>query len=100
VPLVGTAPLQAPAALHEVASVEVQVRVAELPASRVVEDAFNDTVGTRTVLGPPPPHADARSTDPAINRREIKRTDIPILFLHQMIWMPQKHPRELCLGHY
>jgi hypothetical protein len=76
--LAGKLPLHAPKALHAVALAEVQVRVAELPASTVVEDAFNDTVGARTMFGPAPPHADASRTDPAINSREIKRTDTPI----------------------
>lgn len=81
VPLVATIPLHAPLALHDVALVEVQVRVTELPASMVVADAFSDTVGARTVLAPPPPHADASRAKPAINKQEIERTDIPSCFL-------------------
>jgi predicted alternative tryptophan synthase beta-subunit len=77
VPLAGRVPLHAPAALQAVALVEVQLKVAELPASMVVADAFNDTAGTGTVPGPDPAHAVASKTDPAINNREIERTDIP-----------------------
>jgi hypothetical protein len=83
VPLVGMAPPQAPAALHEVALVELQVKVAEPPASKVVDDAFKETVGAGTVRGPPP-HADASRTDPAISR-EVKRTDIPGLCCRSII---------------
>jgi hypothetical protein len=81
VPLVDTVPLQAPAASHEVELVEVQLSVAESPAFRVVDDAFNETVGAGTVRGPPPPHADASRANPAINSHEIERTDIPSKFL-------------------
>jgi hypothetical protein len=77
VPLVGTLPLHEPVALHDVALVEVQVRVAELPAFTVIGDASNDTTGARTGLEPPPPHAAVTRADPAINSQEIERTDIP-----------------------
>jgi hypothetical protein len=77
VPLVATGPLHEPVALHDVALVEVQVRVAELPATRVVGEAFNDTTGARIGLEPPPPHAEVSRADPAINSQEIERTDIP-----------------------
>jgi hypothetical protein len=77
VPLVATVPLHEPAALHEVALVEVQVSVAELPATRVVGDALSETTGARIGLEPPPPHAAVSRADPAINSQEIERTDIP-----------------------
>jgi hypothetical protein len=77
VPLVGIAPFQAPAALHEVALVEVQVSVTDPPAFTLIEDALSDTVGALTVAAPPPPHAAASITEPAINSRDIKRTYIP-----------------------
>jgi hypothetical protein len=77
VPLLARAPLQAPAALHEVELVELQVSIAESPALMVVDDAFSDTVGAGTVREPPPPHADASRADPPINSHEVERTDIP-----------------------
>jgi hypothetical protein len=77
VPLVASVPLHAPVALHDVALLDAQVRVTELPAFIVVDDAFKDAVGAGTTRESPPPHADATRADPAINSQEIERTDIP-----------------------
>jgi hypothetical protein len=81
VPLIATIPLHAPAALHDVALAEVQVRVVELPASMVVDDAFKVAVGKGTALDPPPPHADASREDPVIKNQKIERTESPCRLL-------------------
>jgi hypothetical protein len=49
VPLVATAPLQAPEAVHAVASVELQVKVELAPLATVVGAAVNVTVGAGPV---------------------------------------------------
>ena len=77
VPLVGREPLHDPAALHEVALVEVHVKVAEPPAFTVVGDADKDMTGTETAPEPPPPQADTSRSDPAINSQALERKDIP-----------------------
>jgi hypothetical protein len=77
VPLVAWVPLHPPVALHDVALVEAQVRVAELPSLIVVDEAFKDTVGDGTTRASPPPHADASRADPQIHSQEVQRTEIP-----------------------
>jgi hypothetical protein len=77
VPLVGSVPFHAPLALHDVALLEVQVRVAELPAAIVGDDAFRDTIGAGTTRASPPPHAEASRANPAMGTQEIKRTYTP-----------------------
>lgn len=49
VPLVATAPLQPPEAVHAVASVDLQVKVALAPLLTVVGSADSDTVGAGSV---------------------------------------------------
>ncbi len=57
-PFAAWAPLQPPAAVHEVASLEPQVNVEALPLAIETGMAARDAVGTRVVVDePPPPHA-------------------------------------------
>ena len=87
-PLVASVPLHAPLALHDVALREVQVRVAELPAFIVVDDASKDTLGAGSTRESPPPHAEATRAHPAIKSHEMERTDIPGKVFVIMIWHP------------
>jgi hypothetical protein len=48
-------PLQFPEALHDVASVELQVRTVEAPLPTAVCDALSDTVGRGRLAGGPAP---------------------------------------------
>jgi hypothetical protein len=72
-PLVDSAPLQAPEATHDVAFVELQLMVDALPEVTLVGDALNDTVGAGVGLEPPPPQAvsakDAPMVRPAVTNR-------------------------------
>jgi hypothetical protein len=73
-PLAASVPLQAPAALHEAALVEVHVSVADSPASIVVSDAVSETVGTGVAVIAPPPQADSSITGPMIRKKLKERT--------------------------
>jgi len=89
-PLPARAPLQAPEAVHAVASVELQVKVAELPLPMVVGFAVNVAVGKAggaVVAGEwavPPPQATNSSIAPAVPRAEAKtnnRMTSPVFFI-------------------
>lgn len=67
-PLAASVPLQAPAAVQEAASVEIQVRVVDWPASIVVSDAVSETVGTGVRVVAPPPQADSSIIGPIIRK--------------------------------
>jgi hypothetical protein len=97
VPLVASVPLHAPAALHDIALLEAQVRVAALPAFIVVGDAVKDTVGAGTTRESPPPQAEANRADPAINSQERERTDIPGKVFVIMSRQADACLRALCL---
>jgi hypothetical protein len=78
-PLAGSDPLQAPAALHEAAFVEVHASVADWPASIVVSDAVSETVGTGVGMFVTPPQAVRSIAGPRIRREYNKRTASPRL---------------------
>ena len=67
-PLTASVPLQAPAAVQEVALVEVQVSIVDWPASMVVSDAVSETVGTGVGATAPPPQADSSISGPMIRK--------------------------------
>jgi len=67
-PVAASVPLQAPEAVQEAALVEVQVSVADWPASTVVSVAVSETVGAGVGATPPPPQADSSITDPMIKK--------------------------------
>ena len=65
VPLVPTAPVQPPEALHEVAFEDIQVKVVEPPLVKLVDAALIETVGASTTPAPPPPPPQAASRQAA-----------------------------------
>jgi hypothetical protein len=66
-PLVATVPLQPPEAAHDVALVELQLRVELPPALMLAGEALRDTVGVGVALEPPPPQP-ASATDTPITK--------------------------------
>jgi hypothetical protein len=58
-PLTASGPFQSPEALQDEALPEVQLSVADAPASIVVGDAVSETVGIGEGAPAPPPHADS-----------------------------------------
>lgn len=80
-PLVGSMPLQAPAALHEVALVDVHVSVADWPASIVVGEVMSETVGAGVGEGALPPQADSNVIGTMIRRQYKERTSSQVYFL-------------------
>lgn len=73
-PLAASVALQAPAAVQEAASVEVQVSVVNWPASIVVGDAVSETVGIGVGVIAPPPQADSSIIGPMIRKKYKERT--------------------------
>jgi hypothetical protein len=69
-PLVATAPLQPPDAVHDVASVELQVSVEAPPLLTEVCAALRDAVGCVNGVTPTPPHA-ANSRDTPKGKKRI-----------------------------
>ena len=69
-PLVASAPLQPPDAVHDVASVELQVSVEVPPLATVVGAALRDAVGCVIGVTPTPPHA-ANSRDAPAGQKRI-----------------------------
>jgi hypothetical protein len=67
-PLTASEPLQSPDAVQVEALLEVQLNVADAPASIVVGDAVSETVGTGDGAPAPPPHA-ANIIGPTIRRQ-------------------------------
>jgi hypothetical protein len=80
-PLVATVPLQPPEAAHDVALVELQLRVELPPALMLAGEALRDTVGVGVALEPPPPQpasaTDTPITKPAATLRP-KRCERPV----------------------
>ena len=76
-PLVATVPLQPPEAVHDVALVELQLRVAALPEAMLVGDALSATVGAATaaLLEPPPQEASTRHAPTATAVTTNRLTD-------------------------
>jgi hypothetical protein len=83
VPLVVSVPLQAPLAVHEVAFVDDQVRVALEP--RVMELEFSDkvTVGFGLLLPPQPAMKPPSVTHPSTSHRPREK------FSGQKLWFPR-----------
>ncbi len=71
-PLVASAPLQSPDAVHDVASDELHVNVEVPPLAIVVGAALRDAVGCVIGVTPTPPHAAISRDAPAGQKR---RTD-------------------------
>jgi hypothetical protein len=69
--------------LQDVAYADVQVSVADSPASIMIDDALIDTVGWGAGAEPPP-HADSRSNAASIGDREINRMTSQIYFFYRM----------------
>jgi hypothetical protein len=72
-PLAATGPFQSPEAVQVEALLEAHVNVEDSPASIVVGDAVNETVGMGGGVPAPPPHAD-RAIGPMIRRQYKERT--------------------------
>jgi hypothetical protein len=72
-PLVATVPLQPPEAVHDVAFVELQLRVEVLPEAMLVGDALSDTVGATTAALEPPPQAARTRHAPPVTAVATKR---------------------------
>ena len=69
-PLLASAPLQPPDAVHDVASVERHVNVEVPPLATVVGAALRDAVGCVIGVTPTPPHA-ANSSDTPMGKKRI-----------------------------
>ena len=69
-PLVASAPLQSPDAVHEVASVELHANIEVPPLATVVGVALRDAVGCVIGVTPTPPHA-ANSRDAPMGKKRI-----------------------------
>jgi hypothetical protein len=73
-PLVATAPLQPPDAVHDVASAELQVSVETPPLLTEVCAALRDAVGCLNGVTPTPPHAaNSRDAPAGQKRRTVPR---------------------------
>ena len=72
-PLVASVPLQPPDAVHDVAFVELQLRVEALPEAMLVGDAVSDTVGATTAALEPPPQAARTRHAPPVTAVATKR---------------------------
>jgi hypothetical protein len=84
-PLVPSGPLQPPAAVHDVALDDAQVKVTELPRSTVPCDALSVTVGNAGGAPEPPPHAkSSAATAPARNIINMDRTTSRLGFRQYM----------------
>jgi hypothetical protein len=68
-PLGASVPPQLPEALQEAALVELHVSVTDSPASIVVSDAVNETVGTGVGVVAPPPQADSNISSAMLGRQ-------------------------------
>ena len=93
-PLVSRAPLHPPEAVHEVASVDVQVSVAVSPLTTLVGAAVMEAVGTGVIaVGPTvPPHA--ANTNVAARAKNLKQTRIASLGFFQSYVIGKHFARE------
>jgi hypothetical protein len=96
-PLVASAPLQSPDAVHEVASVELHANVEVPPLATVVGVALRDAVGCVIGVTPTPPHA-ANSRDAPMGKKRITDDRIDIhptnhepTFIHELTVIESPH---------